>query len=238
MLNSIQFIASLLTIHGQYTMQVPISISDIAVVHSGLVDYLKAWQTQREIHESVVLGKQKNTLILIEHPSVYTAGRRTDILERPQDGTPVIDVDRGGRITWHGPGQIVGYPIVRLEKRNEVVGFVRNLESAIIETLADFDIKGISIAGKTGVWIKDAMGERKIAAIGVRVAKGVTMHGFALNVAPDLEKFNSIVPCGMPEAETTSMQKELNRTISIAEVTPTLEKHMVEALAQVSKLES
>ena len=193
---------------------------------------------QREIHQAVADGAKSNTLILIEHPSVYTAGRRTDILERPQDGTPVIDVDRGGRITWHGPGQIVGYPIVRLEKRNEVVGFVRNLEEALIATIAEFDINGISIAGKTGVWIKDEKGERKISAIGVRVAKGVTMHGFALNVCPDLTKFNAIIPCGMPEAETTSMQKELNRTISIAEVTPAIEKHMVIALARVSKLEA
>jgi len=193
---------------------------------------------QREIHQAVVDGAKSNTLILIEHPSVYTAGRRTDILERPQDGTPVIDVDRGGRITWHGPGQIVGYPIVRLEKRNEVVGFVRNLEAALIATLAEFDINGISIAGKTGVWINDEKGERKISAIGVRVAKGVTMHGFALNVCPDLSKFNAIIPCGMPDAETTSMQKELNRTISIAEVTSVLEKHMVIALARVSKLEA
>ena len=217
-------------------MLVPVAVSDIEVIHSGLLDYEKSWQMQREIHQAVADGAKSNTLILIEHPSVYTAGRRTDILERPQDGTPVIDVDRGGRITWHGPGQIVGYPIVRLEKRNEVVGFVRNLEEALIATLAEFDINGISIAGKTGVWIKDEKGERKISAIGVRVAKGVTMHGFALNVCPDLTKFNAIIPCGMPEAETTSMQRELNRTISIAEVTPVLEKHMVKALAQVSKL--
>lgn len=212
-----------------------VAVSDITVIHSGLLEYEKSWAMQREIHEAVVSGA-KNTLMLLEHPSVYTAGRRTDPTERPQDGTQVIDVDRGGRITWHGPGQIVGYPIVRLEKRNEVVGFVRNLESALIETLAEFGINGISIKGKTGVWIKDEKGERKIAAIGVRVAKGVTMHGFALNVSPDLSKFNSIIPCGMPEAETTSMEKELNRTISIPEVTPSLEKHMVEALARVSKL--
>ena len=214
----------------------PVAASDIAVIQSGLMDYEKSWQMQRDIHVEVAEGSRANTLILIEHPSVYTAGRRTDILERPQDGTPVIDVDRGGRITWHGPGQIVGYPIVRLEKRNEVVGFVRNLEDALIATLAEFGISGISIAGKTGVWIKDEKGERKISAIGVRVAKGVTMHGFALNVCPDLNNFNAIIPCGMPEAETTSMEKELNRTISIAEVAPVLEKHMVLALAQVSKL--
>ena len=214
----------------------PVTESDIAVINSGLLDYEKSWAMQREIHQSVVEGAT-NTLVLIEHPSVYTAGRRTDLLERPQDGTPVIDVDRGGRITWHGPGQLVGYPIVRLEKKNELVGFVRNLEEAIIETLAEFGITGISIAGKTGVWIKDERSERKICAIGIRVAKGVTMHGFALNVCPDLSHFNQIVPCGMPEAETTSMEKELNRTISIAEVTPILQAHMVKALARVSKLE-
>ena len=213
----------------------PVTESEIAVINSGLLDYEKSWAMQREIHQNVVEGAT-NTLVLIEHPSVYTAGRRTDLLERPQDGTPVIDVDRGGRITWHGPGQMVGYPIVRLEKKNELVGFVRNLEEAIIETLAEFGIIGISIAGKTGVWIKDERSERKICAIGIRVAKGVTMHGFALNVCPDLSHFNQIVPCGMPEAETTSMEKELNRTISIAEVTPVLEKHMVSALARVSKL--
>ena len=214
----------------------PVTESDIAVINSGLLDYEKSWAMQREIHQNVVEGAT-NTLVLIEHPSVYTAGRRTDLLERPQDGTPVIDVDRGGRITWHGPGQLVGYPIVRLEKKNELVGFVRNLEEAIIETLAEFGIIGISIAGKTGVWIKDERGERKICAIGIRVAKGVTMHGFALNVCPDLTHFNQIVPCGMPEAETTSMKKELNRTISIEEVTPVIQRHMVTALARVSKLE-
>ena len=155
-------------------------------------------------------------------------------LERPTDGTPVVDVDRGGRITWHGPGQIVGYPIVKLEKRNEVVGFVRHLEDVIIKTIADFGLTGIQIEGKTGVWIKDDKSERKIAAIGVRVAKGVTMHGFALNVCPDLTFFDRIVPCGMPEAITTSMQLELGRPISIAEVTPVLEKYMLTALSEVS----
>lgn len=199
------------------------------------MDYEKSWAMQREIHATVVDGAA-NSLILIEHPSVYTAGRRTDNLERPQDGTPVVDVDRGGRITWHGPGQIVGYPIVRLEKKNELVGFVRNLEDALIKTINKFGITGISIPGKTGVWIKDEKGERKIAAIGIRVAKGVTMHGFALNVCPDLSYFNKIVPCGMPEAQTTSMANELQRTISIAEVQPILQLEVVKALAQVSKL--
>ena len=201
------------------------------------MDYEKCWALQREIHQGVADGSIQNTLVLVEHPSVFTAGRRTDSLERPQDGTPVIDVDRGGRITWHGPGQIVGYPIVLLEKRNEVVGFVRTVESALIETLKHFGINGIQIDGKTGVWIKDERRERKIAAIGVRVAKGVTMHGFALNVCPDLSNFQRIIPCGMPEAETTSMEKELGRLISIAEVTKVLEPLMVEALSKVSKIQ-
>lgn len=200
------------------------------------MDYEKSWSLQRDLHQYVAVESKPNTLIFVEHPSVFTAGRRTDALERPQDGTPVIDVDRGGRITWHGPGQIVGYPIVRLEKRNEVVGFVRTLEDALIKTLLNFGIKGIQIEGKTGVWIQDTKGERKIAAIGVRVAKGVTMHGFALNVCPDLSNFDRIIPCGMPEAETTSMEKELGRSISIAEVTKVLEPFMVEALSKVSKI--
>ena len=213
-----------------------VAVNQITVIHAGLLDYEKSWAMQREIHSRIAESQSENALILVEHPSVFTAGRRTDILERPQDGTPVIDVDRGGRITWHGPGQIVGYPIVKLEKRNEVVGFVRTLESALIATLKDFGIIGISIAGKTGVWIKDERSERKITAIGVRVAKGVTMHGFALNVCPDLSNFDRIIPCGMPEAETTSMANELNREITIDQVIPVLEKYMVEALAKVSKL--
>ncbi len=211
-----------------------VAVSDIKVIHSGLLDYQTAWQLQRKIHEGVANNTEANTLMLVEHPSVFTAGRRTDLLERPTDGTPVVDVDRGGRITWHGPGQIVGYPIVKLEKRNEVVGFVRHLEEAIIKTISDFGLTGIQIEGKTGVWIKDDKSERKIAAIGVRVAKGVTMHGFALNVCPDLTFFDRIVPCGMPEAITTSMQLELGRPISIAEVTPVLEKYMLTALSEVS----
>ena len=211
-----------------------IAVSEIKVIHSGLLDYQAAWQLQRKIHEGVANNTEANTLILVEHPSVFTAGRRTDLLERPTDGTPVVDVDRGGRITWHGPGQIVGYPIVKLEKRNEVVGFVRHLEEAIIKTIADFGLTGIQIAGKTGVWIKDERSERKIAAIGVRVAKGITMHGFALNVCPDLTYFDRIVPCGMPEAITTSMQQELGRPIAITEVTPVLEKYMLDSLSLVA----
>jgi lipoyl(octanoyl) transferase len=208
-------------------------IPDLTVLKLGLLDYEKCWQLQREIHEKVVDAKSPNTLIFVEHPSVYTAGRRTDISERPQDGTPVIDVDRGGRITWHGPGQIVGYPIVHLKNQSDVVGFVRELENAIIEVLKEFNLDGISIPGRTGVWLKD-VSERKIAAIGVRVAKGVTMHGFALNVNPDLDNFNRIIACGLPDVITTSMANELNRKIEIPEIMEALERSMVKALATVS----
>ena len=211
-----------------------IEVAEISVSKLGTMDYESCWQLQRSIHEEVVAGLRENTLLLVEHPSVFTAGRRTDPLERPQDGTPVIDVDRGGRITWHGPGQIVAYPIVRLAKPNEVVGFVRTLENAIIKSLNNFGIAGISIPGKTGVWIKDTT-ERKIAAIGVRVAKSVTMHGLALNVNPDLSNFGRIIPCGMPEAETTSMAKELGKQITIEQVLPNLQADLVEALLSVSK---
>lgn len=207
--------------------------SDLTILRLGLVDYEKCWQLQREIHEKVANGDASNTLIFVEHPSVYTAGRRTEITERPQDGTPVIDVDRGGRITWHGPGQIVGYPIVHLKNQSDVVGFVRNLENAIIEVLKEFNLVGISIAGRTGVWLKDET-ERKIAAIGVRVAKGVTMHGFALNVNPDLNNFNRIIACGLPDVVTTSMATELNREIKIPEIMEVLERKMIAALETVS----
>jgi lipoyl(octanoyl) transferase len=142
----------------------------IALSRSGLVEYQKAWDAQRTIHEEVVSGNRPNTLLLLEHPSVYTAGRRTDDAERPNDGTPVIDVDRGGRITWHGPGQLVGYPIVRLQKPTELVGFVREIEAALILVCEDLGIAAVRVEGRSGVWIQDALGDRKIAARGIRVA--------------------------------------------------------------------
>jgi lipoyl(octanoyl) transferase len=170
----------------------------------------------------------------LEHPSVYTAGRRTDEAERPADGTPVIDVDRGGRITWHGPGQLVGYPIVKLQKPTELVGFVREIESALINVCADLGISGVRVDGRSGVWICDDRGERKIAAIGIRVAKGVTMHGFALNVNPNLEAFGQIVPCGISDADVTSLQLELGRPVTVDEVSPLVERHIFESLKKVS----
>ena len=198
------------------------------------MEYQKAWDFQRTIHEEVASGSRPNTLLLLEHPSVYTAGRRTEDGERPADGTPVIDVDRGGRITWHGPGQLVGYPIVKLQKPSELVGFVREIETALIRVCDDLGLTTVRIDGRSGVWIQDARGDRKIAAIGIRVAKGVTMHGFALNVNPDLAAFGQIVPCGIADADVTSLEIELGRSITIEEVIPLIERHILDSLKKVS----
>jgi lipoyl(octanoyl) transferase len=173
-------------------------------------------------------------LILLQHPPVYTAGRRTLDSEKPVDGSPVIDVDRGGKITFHGPGQIVGYPIVKLRNPNDVVGFVRELERALIAVCKEFDIQAERYCERSGVWIRDEKGDRKIAAIGIRVAKGVTMHGFALNVNPDLSYFDRIVPCGISDAQVTSLEKELGRAVSTTDVDSVIEREMFEALMRVS----
>jgi len=206
----------------------------IEISRAGLVEYEQALAMQRQFHQEVVAGTRPNSLILLEHPSVFTAGKRTQDFERPTDGTPVIDVDRGGRITWHGPGQLVGYPIVKLLKPTELVGFVRTLESALIEICSHFGIESQRVEGRSGVWICDETGERKIAAIGIRVASGVTMHGFALNVSPDLTAFEQIVPCGIDDAAVTSMARELGREISIPEVASIVEKAITAALGKVS----
>ena len=198
------------------------------------MDYESALALQRKIHSEVASGNRVNTLLLLEHPSVYTAGKRTQSFELPTDGTPVVQVDRGGRITWHGPGQLVGYPIVKLLKPTELVGFVRTLESALIKVCAEVGVNAVRVDGRSGVWISDSNGDRKIAAIGIRVASGVTMHGFALNVSPDLSKFSQIVPCGIDDAAVTSLAIELDRTVDITEITPIVEKHLVEALGKVS----
>ncbi len=210
------------------------SQTPIALTRHGLIDYSKAWDVQRTIHGEVVDKKRPNTLLLLQHPSVYTAGRRTQETERPQDGTPVIDVDRGGKITWHGPGQLIGYPIVRLAKPTELVGFVREIEAGLIAVCDELGIKAQCVAGRSGVWIRDEKGDRKIAAIGIRVAKGVTMHGFALNICPDLTPFTQIIPCGIQDAEVTSMEKELGRIITVEEVAPIVERHIFESLKKVS----
>ncbi len=199
------------------------------------MEYAEALQLQRSLHGEIAEGQRENTLVLVEHPSVYTAGKRTQDHERPHDGTPVIDVDRGGKITWHGLGQLVGYPIVRLAKPTELVGFVREIETALIETCSELGLVATRVQGRSGVWVVDSKGERKIAAIGIRVARGVTMHGFALNVEPDLSAFEAIIPCGIEDAAVTSLAIELGRSISIDEVLPVVEKYMYESLAKVSR---
>jgi lipoyl(octanoyl) transferase len=199
------------------------------------MEYIEALELQRSLHGEISEGQRENTLVLVEHPSVYTAGKRTEDHERPHDGTPVIDVDRGGKITWHGLGQLVGYPIVRLAKPTELVGFVREIESALIATCSDLGLATTRVDGRSGVWVVDSQGERKIAAIGIRVARGVTMHGFALNVEPDLSPFEAIIPCGIEDAVVTSLAIELGRSISIDEVLPVVEKYMYESLAKVSR---
>jgi lipoyl(octanoyl) transferase len=210
------------------------SAPEIVIDHIGLLEYESALALQREIHAEVASGARPNTLLLLEHPSVYTAGKRTQSFEMPSDGTPVVQVDRGGRITWHGPGQLVGYPIVKLLKPTELVGFVRTLESALIKVCEEVGVIAQRVDGRSGVWICDSKGDRKIAAIGIRVASGVTMHGFALNVSPDLSKFSQIVPCGIDDAAVTSLAIELKRTVDIAEITPIVEKHLLDALGKVS----
>jgi lipoyl(octanoyl) transferase len=199
-----------------------------------LVEYEDALAIQRSIHGEVAAGTRTNTLILLEHPSIYTAGKRTLDDERPGNGAKVLDVDRGGKITWHGPGQLVGYPIVRLSNPHELVGFVREIESGLIGVCKEFGITGVRVAGRSGVWVVDERGERKVAAIGIRVASGTSMHGFALNVNPDLSAFDAIVPCGISDAAVTSLQNELHRSITIEEVTPVVEKYLYEALTKVS----
>ena len=211
-----------------------ISAEAIATQRLGTRDYDQALAIQRKIHLDVTKELARNTLLIVEHPSVYTAGRRTLDSEKPTDGTPVIDVDRGGKITWHGIGQLVGYPIVKLANPRELVGFVREIEAALIEVCNHFGIESKRIIGRSGVWVQDSSGARKIAAIGIRVASGVSMHGFAINVNPDLAAFTKIVPCGINDADVTSMAKELGRAITINEVQPVVEEILCQHLAKVS----
>lgn len=211
-----------------------IDSSPLALQRSGLVEYEDALAIQRTIHAEVSSGARANTLILLEHPSIYTAGKRTLAEEKPTSGARVLDVDRGGKITWHGPGQLVGYPIVRLRNPHELVGFVREIEAGLIAVCAELGTTGVRVPGRSGVWIVDDNGERKVAAIGIRVASGTSMHGFALNVNPDLSAFDAIIPCGISDAAVTSLARELGREITIEEVTPIVEKHLYESLTKVS----
>jgi lipoyl(octanoyl) transferase len=209
--------------------------NQLKVSELGVVDYLSAWKLQKQIHQDVVNLQTENTLLLLEHLSVYTAGRRTEILDRPLDDTPVIDVDRGGKITWHGPGQLVGYPIVKLKNSTDVVGFVRELETALISVCAEFGVKADRYCERSGVWVRDDKSDRKIAAIGLRVAKGVTMHGFALNVNPDLSAYEKIIPCGISGAKVTSLSEEIGSEITINEALPVIKKHIQPMLDRISQ---
>jgi len=213
---------------------ISLATAPIDLKRLGFIEYETAWAMQREIHQEIADEIRPNTLLLLEHPPIFTAGRRTLTSERPVDGSKVIDVDRGGKITFHGPGQIVGYPIVKLRDPLNVVGFVREVEMALIKVCGDFGINSERYCERSGVWIRDEKGDRKIAAIGIRVARGVTMHGFAINVDTDLSYYERIVPCGIADAGVTSIAKELNQKVSSEEVMPVLERHIFEALAKVS----
>jgi lipoyl(octanoyl) transferase len=263
-------------------------VSELHFVHLGFgaeaVPYEEAWQEQRRVHAARFLDEVPDTCLLLEHPPVYTAGRRTADNERPLDGTPVVDVDRGGKITWHGPGQLVGYPIMKLPRPVDVVAHVRRLEEALIRAAADFGLETSRVEGRSGVWVlgdpverRSATGstatrgggltldfdprladeefdprlngpqyapsnagqrreDRKLAAIGIRVAKGVTMHGFAINCDPDTTWFDRIVPCGIRDAGVTSLSRELGREVTVAEVLPVVEKHLTAVLAAAAPL--
>ena len=191
----------------------------VAGLSANSVPYVEALELQRAVHRSVVAGERPDTVILLEHPSVYTAGKRTEASERPTDGTPVIDVDRGGKITWHGPGQLVGYPILRLAEPIDVVGYVRRLEGILIEVLAELGVASERVDGRSGVWV----GNDKIAAIGIRVAEGVTMHGFALNCDNGFEAYESIVACGIRDAGITSISRVLGRTVTTEQAAPVVQ---------------
>lgn len=202
---------------------------------AGLVDYLAAWELQREVHGRVAGGEQDDTVLLLEHPPVFTAGKRTEPHERPLDpgGADVIDVDRGGKITFHGPGQLVGYPIVTLPDHVKVVDYVRRVEEALIRVCADLGVVTARVPGRSGVWLRadDRGPERKIAALGIRVSRGVTMHGFALNCDVDLGWYDRFVPCGIADAGVTSLSRELGRDVTVESVVSLVEQHLRHYLA-------
>ncbi len=203
----------------------------IDVRQLGTVDYRTAWQLQRDLADARVAGGP-DTLLLLEHPPVYTAGRRTEPHERPVDGTPVIDTDRGGKITWHGPGQLVGYPIIGLAEPLDVVNYVRRLEESLIKLCTELGLDAGRIDGRSGVWLPSSAGRpaRKIAAIGVRVSRSTTLHGFALNCDCDLGAFTKIVPCGISDAGVTSLSAELGRTVAVDDVRSAVADAVCDAL--------
>ncbi|NDK30461.1 lipoyl(octanoyl) transferase LipB [Nesterenkonia haasae] len=192
-----------------------------------LVDYAEAWELQRRLHSQILSGEADSTLLLLEHADVYTAGKRTEPQDCPVDGTPVIDVDRGGKLTWHGRGQLVGYPLLHLQDRSSVKDYVCTLENVIIKILSEnYGISATRVEGRSGVWLTDNGDVRKIAAIGIRVHRSVTMHGFALNCSNDLAPFGKIIPCGISDAATTTISAELGRTVTPADIAPRIAEEL------------
>lgn len=213
----------------------PVGTSDLVFVHAGFgeqaVPYEQAWDVQRRLHERRVGDEIPDTCLLLEHPPVYTAGKRTEPLDRPigDPGAPVIDVDRGGKITWHGPGQLVGYPIVKLKDPVDVVAYVRTVEEALMRVCADLGLETKRVEGRSGVWVP-GVPDRKVGAIGIRVSRGVTMHGFEINCDSDLSWFDRIVPCGIRDAGVTSLSAELGRRVPVAETLALCEQRLTEVL--------
>jgi len=212
----------------------------------GLTAYQQAWELQRCTHDAVAAGQQDSTILLLEHPAIYTAGRRTHQNEFPTNGTPVLPVDRGGKITWHGPGQLVAYPIIRLREPIDVIEYLRRLEDAVIEVCTEYGLAGYRVPERTGVWLLPAAPAAaaaadpanaapsdfvKVCAIGARVAQNVTMHGLALNCNPDLSAFDAIVPCGIDDAAVTSLTQATGRTVTVSEVRPLLAEALITHLS-------
>lgn len=196
------------------------------------IDFEDAWQLQRELHARRAADEIGDTALFLEHPPVYTAGRRTEPYERPFDGTPVVDVDRGGKITFHGPGQLVGYPITKLPTHVLVVDYVRRVEEAMIRAAADLGVTTGRVPGRSGVWVAatSTRAERKLGAIGIRVSRGVTMHGFSFNVDVDLSYYDRFVPCGIADAGVTSLAAELGKPITVRDTAEAIKPHLREIL--------
>lgn len=214
-------------------------MGELQIIQAGFgtdaVDYQTAWDDQRARHAARVADLVPDAVILLEHPPVYTAGKRTEPMDRPFDGTPVVDVDRGGKITWHGPGQLVGYPIVALTEPVDVIAYVRAIEEALIRSCAEVGVATTRVDGRSGVWLTGGRGpgsslDRKVAAIGIRVSRGVTMHGFALNCDCDLGWFDRIVPCGIRDAGVTSLSAEAGRPVGVLDMAGIVERHLADVL--------
>ncbi|GAA1691299.1 lipoyl(octanoyl) transferase LipB [Microbacterium sediminicola] len=206
----------------------------IAGLNPDFVPYQRGWDLQREVHADVLAGTRPDTLLLLEHEAVYTAGKRTEPQERPTDGTPVVDVDRGGKITWHGPGQLVGYPIVRLAEPVDVVAHVRRLERLLISALAVHGVDGYQVEGRSGVWVRRPLSEDKVAAIGVRVQRGVTMHGFAINCNNTLAGFRGIIPCGITDAGVTTVSEIVGADVAPRDILDTVVSRFADEYAGVA----